>query len=301
MVTKVYLIASERSGTNLLRKLLLENFNDIAAPPPLHIFKHAYHGFHLLPHENRSSKIRILVDSALAPWDKNIVDEIFSELDFASEPAALFSSIYETYAKIMGKSTVLIKENSLFPLVDKLSTLPDASFINLVRDPRDVVSSQINRPGALRSVIHYSKIWRKEQLESVGLQWLPNQHSLLKLQYEEMVADTRGTLSRLAEFLGAQISNKAIDFRPEADIHEWKNLNSEINVSSVQIYQERLSRRQVNLIENVVQDIIEYYGYNLVSSPRKLTMFDLITDYGKGYLMKKKTTRTPRTKICARL
>ena len=99
MVRKVYLIASERSGTNLLRKLLLENFHGIAAPPPLHIFKHAYHGFHLLPQEDRSSKLRALVDSALAPWDQKIVDEIFNKLNFNSEPAVLFSSIYEIYAE----------------------------------------------------------------------------------------------------------------------------------------------------------------------------------------------------------
>jgi len=158
--------------------------------------------------------------------------------------------------------------------------LPNALFLHIVRDGRDIALSLSKmggfRPfpwssearGLLETAVYWQWVVRKGQ--SFGRMF---PESYLEVRYEELAQEPKCALARIAKFIDHDLDYERIQ---RASMGRLKDSNSsflaEAGTSSqnpVNRWKERLSREQVASIEALVGDCLEELGYPMVTAPEE--------------------------------
>lgn len=152
------------------------------------------------------------------------------------------------------------------PLLEHL--FPDARYVHVVRDPRDVVASILPLPFGACSAGVAAADWN----ECIGGWWGaerridPDQRR--ELRYEDLVRDPAGALRTLAEFL--HVPNEALDpDSPGADAHglarrvpHHERLRQPIDDRAVGRHRRDLSIGDRALVEAITHNGLVTYGYD---------------------------------------
>jgi hypothetical protein len=150
---------------------------------------------------------------------------------------------------------------------------PNARFIHMVRDPRDVVCSIVKmRFGA-------------DDLEAAAMEWHGtigcwmmaarniDASSQIECRYEDLCSSPQHAFERLAAFLGRTRaeSDRALEFHAAAagessfnkvaSLSHHKNVTQPINASSIGRYRGELTTIQLRAIESLLQYGMRAYGY----------------------------------------
>lgn len=273
----LFLLSSERSGTNLLRRRLTEYQNTLYGPSPIHFLKHLYFGAYLYGDLSVDSHLEHLVNDALslcyehfAPWDIKFTTEQIM-IEFNSKPllnrsvVTLMHILYTKLSHAKGFSSYFCKDNNLFEYAHLIADeIPNARFIYLYRDPRDTVLSQIKRPLKTSSVITQSQIWKREQEKCISVyNELKGKYLIHKLSYEELITDEDQQLAIICDKFGLKISDKGkIHFENEnTDIHEWVNLKKPTMKNNSNKYLQELTTKQIDRIESITWHAMQFLGY----------------------------------------
>ncbi len=134
-----------------------------------------------------------------------------------------------------------------------LHVWPEARFIHLVRDPRDVAPSVI-KMGWAGNVYHACRRWRDAErdwdrvAESVG------EGRFVEVRFERLLADPGEELGRICAFIGVPYDESMLSF------HE-RTTYSPPDASAAQRWSGRLSPREIGLIEGSLGGLIERRGY----------------------------------------
>ena len=182
MSAPVFLICSERSGSNLIRSMM-DAHPEVSAPPTLKIICDVMaRADALTPGTDRDALRSILDDHLRKPvarqLDRSVANAVADQIAALPKPD-LRADITETFATIReahGARVLFLKENELFRagalLID---SFPDAKFVFQVRNPRDVLSSaRVLRSGWLGNTFgsfrNAMQLWNDGQ--TFGLQLL---------------------------------------------------------------------------------------------------------------------------------
>jgi hypothetical protein len=204
----------------------------------------------------------------------------------ASAPPTMGSIIatcFEMYAEAHGKHRWGDKRPAYAGWIPILFELfPNAQFINLVRDPRAAVASQIplgwgHEEAALASAaVRWETSVRRVDDYSDRLR--PDQ--LLDLRYEDMVAAPEETLERVCAFAGLTAGDtiqtmiaaeRRGKFRPG-----WHDkLSQPISVDSVERWRGKLDPHEIALVELVAAPYLERFGYQADAGDAVPTTADL--------------------------
>ena len=136
--------------------------------------------------------------------------------------------------------------NNLF--INELNyIIPDLKFINLIRDPRDVVLSFTNQRWTPKELEKSSILYR-----SIMEYWLRKREDLSNdliydCFYENLINNTENEVKKICDHIG-------LDF-------EDKMLNIDIYKSNVNKWQKQLDSNQISIIENTLGDLIFRLGY----------------------------------------
>ncbi len=164
------------------------------------------------------------------------------------------------------------------------SLFPDARFIHIVRDPRDVVVSlrreewwpwkSVQRTArAVRKTLH-----RQEYTErALGERYA-------RVRYEDLVLDPEPTLRRLCEFLGEAFDERMLRYHESERAgfleseREWKELSTKpLDASRIGRWASRLSARGASSVDHWIGDeLLEHYGYQ--PSGRGYSVLDAARD-----------------------
>lgn len=268
------IIGTERSGSNLLR-LVLNSHPSIAIPHPPHFMRYlaplapAYGD--LREEGSRRALTRdalTLLRAHIHPWE-HPVDE---DLVVATASATLFgvvSAIYEQYRVAEGKprwgckSTFMVDHHA-----DVLAEYPDARFVWLVRDPRDVAAS------AKRAVFGpchprlTAELWERQQRCALGALHECGPGVVYLLRYEDLVARPEEEIAKLCTFAGEPFQPEMLDFhRSEAAqrtarlSESWRNTDRPIAAASVGKYQQRLTVAEQRQVERAAGPMMRQLGY----------------------------------------
>ena len=147
-----------------------------------------------------------------------------------------------------------------------LAMFPDAQYINLVRDPRGAVASQIPRAWDRPEVAVAAATARWEaavrRTDHFATEMRPDQ--LLDLRYEDMVSDPRGALERVCAFAGleagAAIETMISAKRRGGGLHA--RLKEPVTTASVERWREQLEPRAVALVEQATAPLLDRFGYH---------------------------------------
>lgn len=134
---------------------------------------------------------------------------------------------------------------------------PDARFVHIVRDPRDVARSCLGM-GWAGNVWTGVELWvEAERLWEHVRAGLPA-HRYLEIRYEDLVLDTRGVLRRICAFMGLDCGDAALDAMLE---YPSRSIYTAPDRSLVEQWRRKLSTRQIQLVEERTHAMLVPRGY----------------------------------------
>lgn len=202
----IFVIGVDRSGTTLLR-LMLDSHSKISIPYESHFFIRFYRrreSFGDLEEEQNRRKLveEILEQPYVNRWDQQItIDEL--DLDKCISLEATIDQIYSAYARRFGKEIWGDKTPEYVDQIDVLNNMyPNARFIHIIRDGRDVGLSILKRWWGADDFVTVMRYWvEKVTLARKMLGVLPENRSI-EIRFEDLVVEPEKELRRVASFLG---------------------------------------------------------------------------------------------------
>lgn len=272
----IFIIGTERSGSNLLR-LILNSHSAIAVPHPPHILKffaplEASYGDLTRPAamDQLVADVLGLLKAHIHPWE-TAMDP--GQILAASPPTlvGLFFTLYDYYRVQKGKRRWGCKSTFVIHYWQRiLAACPAARFILLVRDPRDVAVSSRR---SIFSPFHpwfTARLWRGQQLEGVKLLESASQENVHLLRYEQLIESPEATVKALCCFLGESYEPAMLAFhqtraaqKSSALSTSWHNVGSPIRTDNRNTYKKGLSQEELRLVEGVCGDLMARFGYPL--------------------------------------
>lgn len=281
----ILIMSSERSGSNLVRRMLAAH-PQVAAPPPPHLWRVLQP---LLPYYGAldvEANWRKLCDDALAmtqvpsshlKWKHELtLAEVLPHVRRRNS-SGLFGALYDAYAAREQKSVWTCKENNLFDHAFRiLDVYPETKVIYLVRDGRDVACSIKKVPTHDQHAYFIAREWRDEQIKCISV-W---QDTLgggraRMCRYEELISDPEREVRELCAFLELEFDARMLEFHADPESKSdaqktgfWKNLDKPVMQDNSAKFLRELSGAEIEVFEAVAADVLEMLGYPLVSRER---------------------------------
>lgn len=273
-----FLISSERSGSNLITRLL-DGHSKICGPSATHLFRR------LIEHSPRYGDLQddeqwraliadavALFDSKMGHWNISLqTDDLVNQVKTHSLQA-LLRHIYEKEAHTLGKERVFVKENHayrFFPFLDAFFDQP--RFVWLVRDPRDMALSWKRSAGLRGCVIRAAETWKADQEASLMLyHMLQEKGRMMCIRYEDLISDSGTSLKAICGFLGLSFEDKMLELddanrtrHHHLKVAEWANVHKPVMRTNYNKYKSGLSRAEVGFVQALCKDEMQALGYEL--------------------------------------
>jgi len=198
--------------------------------------------------------------------------------------AELVSLIYKQYATQQGKSTLKYwgdKNNYYIKHIDQLIQLyPNAQFLHLVRDGRDVATSYLNM-SKIKSDSMYAPNLPKD-IESIATEWNDNNTLASKsletlpsnrwhlVRYEDLVTKPQSTLTSVCDALQLEYHHSMLEFHhanlkknlEPKDFMAWKAKTfKKIDTKSIGKYKTELKSTEIEQFEKTAYSSLKKYAY----------------------------------------
>jgi hypothetical protein len=211
-----FIVGVPRSGTTLLR-LMLDAHPDLAIPPETNFIHRVVEAC-----EHASDPRQAFLEAVMARgrWnDLHIEEDLLARSVAAIEPfdpGEAVRTVYWLYAKRLGKRRWGDKTPHYvrrMPLIQEL--LPEAHFVHIIRDGRDVALSVKDLWFGADSVEEAARRWQ-------GAIGRARRHSrklshYLEIRYEDLVSDTKSTLKTICHFVDLPWSASMLEYHKTAD------------------------------------------------------------------------------------
>ena len=211
-----FIVGCGRSGTTLLRSIL-DSHPDMAIPGEndflLSEFKHG------TPFTRGEPVALAQIDAWLEQYP-TLRSTLAVSPEDAPEQLTLpewFQRSYRAYAARFGKTRFGDKTPGLVHSVKALAAaIPDAVFIHLIRDGRDVAEAFVAQDWGPRTIGEAARTWRRHvSAGRAGALRLPH-HRYLELRYEDLVADVEASVRQVCDFLALEYDPVMLEFQESA-------------------------------------------------------------------------------------
>jgi hypothetical protein len=145
---------------------------------------------------------------------------------------------------------------------------PEARFVHIVRDGRDVALSLLEMEWGPVNVVDAARFWRQriEAGRRAGEKLGPDRYT--ELRYEEFVADPEGETRRICGFVGIEFEKEMLDYPAAADEiigqsevpHRHEGLR-ERPTSGRRDWRNQMEPKQVALFEAIAGPTLTTFGY----------------------------------------
>lgn len=246
----LFLVGAERSGTTMLR-LMLDHH-------PLVAWQNEF-----------EFAVDRIADSGELPDTPSYLaflaaSRIFRATGYHADPALGYADLVRSFldqrAARTGKHIVgaTIHRN-----IGRILTVwPEARFIHLVRDPRDVAPSVI-KMGWAGNCYHGVAGWQHAELEWDRLEQRLDPSRFVEIRFERLLADPRTQLTRACDLIGVPFDEAMLRF------HEDTTYEPPDPSASTR-WQGRLDARSIALIEARVGDLLVARGYDRAAPDARL-------------------------------
>lgn len=277
-----FVVGCPRSGTTLLRAML-DARPDLAVPGEAHF---------LIPMARRHASApdapfdprRFLADLAgqdrFSFWDLEVT-QIAAAFDRNPPPDVpeAFRLLYATYASAHGATRYADKTPHHLAAIRELGALfPEARFVHLVRDGRDVALSWMEAPFGPHTLAGAASEWRErlERGRAAGRELGPDRYR--EFRYEDLVAEPDATLRSIEAYLGLPAVPVRADHRRSAPrvITETRHPGQHHRVTEpvrtgVRDWRSQMRGSDVEVFEFLAGGTLRSFGYPTVTSPGLVT------------------------------
>ena len=264
-----FIVGSARSGTTLLR-LMLDAHPDVSVPPEARIITALWKG-----------REEVEVDEFLRDMEAHkSKSEVFR--GWGLDPAAvreqlghggqarysdLIEACYLAYAGARGKRRWGVKTPGFVERIPFISGLfPQARFIHLIRDGRDVALSYSGVPFGPKTVAKAARLWsrRVSAGRRYGADLGPARY--LEMRYEEFVSDDATQLKRLCDFLDLPFDEAMLNPSRQASTINPKHVEQNRFVTErprtgVRSWQSEMPDKHIEVFEAVAGSLLSELGY----------------------------------------
>ena len=313
---RIFIMSSERSGSNLLRRIIGAN-KEMIAPTAIHfttnlakwtVFYQSQKGF---LSKQLVQDMMNLARSHIVPWTYPIrLDQVIETMQQDNFWGA-YISLYDTLAIVAGKSGWVCKDNALFDYAAEIIGLyPDSKFIYLVRDGRDVALSFKKMPTGPKTISSAAILWTKEQQACLRTAMLHTEN-IKRVRYEDLLRKTVPQVKSICEFTGLQYSSRMLNFFSDpSGISEksvfWKNLNKPLMTQNFDKWRKKMKPTYVKYYQGCLngetKGILKVLGYDIVDGSLTTAQFNArrICDYFINGLHYFKNVMAPPEKLARR-
>jgi hypothetical protein len=211
-----FVVGMNRSGTTLLR-MMLDAHSQLTVPPETHFVPELIEAC-----EDREVTPERLVElvASQREWgdfemDADEVLAIFRSVEPLTAGGAL-RAFYDAYAKREGKPRWGDKTPAyIHNMVEIQGSLPEARFVHLIRDGRDValsVSDRAMKPAPMSTI---AQRWKRRITKA--REQAPRLDHYMEARYEDLILDTEGTLKRICEFSELPWDPGMLDYHERAE------------------------------------------------------------------------------------
>ncbi len=269
-----FLVCSERSGSNLITKMMNAN-SETCGPFPSHMFRQFalnYYRYGDLGVDGNwktfLADVVYYMDGKFAEWDSRVTVEHIESAVNARTLAEVGRVCYETEARAHGKRRLFVKENHSYSIADYLlSHFPDARFVTVVRDPRDMAATW--KKLAFGGVKRGAKQWQVDQRGSIDLHArLRDIGRSLLVTFEGLVLDAETELRRACGFFEVEFEAGMLEFHSFPIVGQnaqkmvsWRDLQKPLQPGEVGKYGQELSEAEIRYVELVCSAEMAVLGY----------------------------------------
>ncbi len=268
-----FIVACGRSGTTMLR-VMFEQHPDMAIPPESYFPVSFFRRRERYAVSGGSGVDLVVMAEDLLRHERFLAWRLDPSLvrsrltGEAPDFAEAIRRVYALYAEAHGKRRYGDKTPPFLMHMRMLAEqFPEARFIHLVRDGRDVVLSLRDQPFAPSSFTGAAEYWsgRVRRARSAGERLGPERY--VEVRYEDLVADTETQLRRLCQFVD-------LEFRPEMLAYRQEDLariplTDRMRTSgaarppgeSRRDWRTQMTPRQLAVVEAVAGAQLEAFGY----------------------------------------
>lgn len=287
MIKPLFIVGTQRSGSNLLR-LMLDESPEIAAPHPPHILKTfipllSCYG-DLMVTKNLERLIADVCEFVrLNPVEWGVIPEKSTVLARTVSPTliSVMAAVYEVPAAAKGAKYWCCKSMANVEILPELyKALPEAKFIYLYRDGRDVALSFTKAFVGEKHFYTIARQWRKDQEHALCFRENYPQARFFSLKYESFIQSPKESLIEICAFL-------EIDFRPEmlqyyqskesqrtAESGEmWKNVVKPVLADNHHKFLKETTPEQIRIFETVAGEVLLKLGYEPINALQTLNVF----------------------------
>jgi Sulfotransferase family len=272
-----FIVGSARSGTTLLR-LILNAHVDVAVPPESRWITELWTGRD--PVQVESFLEALAAHERFEAWDLP-VDAVRMELDSAASApyADLVRAAYRAYARLQGKSRWGDKTPRYVEHIKFLAGLiPDARFIHLVRDGRNVALSYADVPFGPKTVARAAELWSRRVAAGLDAGRVLTAGRYLELRYEQLVDDTTEQVKAVCDYLNLDFDPGMLDYTERARsavLPRASRFNPNVTkppIAAVRSWEEAMPPRHVEIFEAVAGPLLSKLGYpRRYPHPRTMT------------------------------
>jgi hypothetical protein len=286
----VFVVGHPHSGTTLVQLLIIAN-PIFSSGPETHFFRYVMKPIRGWRHSKLSQDQLDLVFERLQHKDIFLPQDTKAAIKEKAgndgiAPATLLNELMAYFA---GQAGTISKrwlektpEHALF-IPEILALFPNAKIVNVVRDPRDVVSSLLRfhnlDSDRKRRLFLADRAKRWKRLVSSTTQLTSLQKQILTIRYEDIVENPKISVRKIMHFLRAEYHSQNIDkFSENYDLvvtaqEEWKTLCATGKIIDRRgVWRTRMSEDDAKVVELMCMHTMKKSGYILNDFSRLRTL-----------------------------
>ena len=277
--TPFFIVGAARSGTSLLSRIM-NSHPHIAVPFESHIYstflpwmKH----YGDLSNEGHMARLLddILSTEMLRHWSPQ-PDRIATLHGIRRHDLhGLIDSLFSTWAEAQGKKRWGEKTPSHIRHWRQIvQGFPEARFVHIVRDGRDVSISWIDARFGPKNIFYAARYWKRYLAHVRDLRAAVPASRLIDVDYASLLAKPERTLQRICDFLGESYDPAMLEYYRGAapyptDARNVVTLEKPILRQNAGKWRGALSDDELRVFEATAGDMLEEYGYERVTrAPR---------------------------------
>lgn len=280
-----FILGNPRSGTSLFR-LMLNAHSHIIAPPECGFMQWWYEKYKdWSAIDNKTQRLEEFLDDLftskkIETWQLN-EEELYSIIrnEQPVDYNELTSCVYLAYGVKRERAKLLVDKNNYYiHHLDWLKQMwPNAMFIHLVRDGRDVACSY-RGVHKLKTTSNF-KPQLPQCIEEIAEEWTQNNHRIESeisnfayhlIRYEDLVQMPEQSLKKVCHFLGLSFEKSMLSYyelKDDSSIEpketlDWKRKTREMpDTKRIGQFRQLLSKSEKTNFEKISEKQLKLYGY----------------------------------------
>lgn len=268
-----FIVACGRSGSSLLSRMLNAHPR-LAVPNETHLFDNYYR---LLSNygdlgvaRNRERLVDDILSTArMREWSPKVDrEQVLSSIKVPSF-SGIADAILRSWSEMQNKSRWGEKTpQHLSYWREILACFPDAKFIHIVRDGRDVALSWIRAPFGPKTVYTAAKRWVQDLAQADDLKASVPEQTFLEIRYEDLLQNPEQVLAEICRYLDEEVTGEIFDFyrNPvpyKTDEINLSNLRKPLMSDNKYKWRTEMTVKDLGVFEVIAGDRLSQYGYEL--------------------------------------